>query len=163
MTPVGFEPTPFRNGALSHRLRPLGQSVLGVHCVLRALMSSSSCSERQISVRRATSCSRTAKAAAFRYRRHKLSTISRASPARAKLGTPPWQSGRRGVMDIGCNTNLFVSVRPMVDARCCACSCFPWDGQTGLSRHVPAGGPTELAMRIRKNASWQTDRKSARR
>ena len=27
MTPVGFEPTPFRNGALSHRLRPLGQSV----------------------------------------------------------------------------------------------------------------------------------------
>ena len=29
MTPVGFEPTPLRNGALSHRLRPLGQSVLG--------------------------------------------------------------------------------------------------------------------------------------
>ncbi len=28
MTPVGFEPTPFRNGALSHRLRPLGQSVV---------------------------------------------------------------------------------------------------------------------------------------
>ena len=28
MTPVGLEPTPFRNGALSHRLRPLGQSVL---------------------------------------------------------------------------------------------------------------------------------------
>ena len=28
VTPVGFEPTPFRNGALSHRLRPLGQSVL---------------------------------------------------------------------------------------------------------------------------------------
>jgi hypothetical protein len=27
MTPVGFEPTPFRNGALSHCLRPLGQSV----------------------------------------------------------------------------------------------------------------------------------------
>ena len=27
MTPVGFEPMPFRNGALSHRLRPLGQSV----------------------------------------------------------------------------------------------------------------------------------------
>ena len=27
MTPVGFEPTPFRNGALSHRLGPLGQSV----------------------------------------------------------------------------------------------------------------------------------------
>ena len=27
VTPVGFEPTPFRNGALSHRLRPLGQSV----------------------------------------------------------------------------------------------------------------------------------------
>ena len=27
MTPVGFEPTPFRNGALSPRLRPLGQSV----------------------------------------------------------------------------------------------------------------------------------------
>ena len=25
---VGFEPTPFRNGALSHRLRPLGQTVL---------------------------------------------------------------------------------------------------------------------------------------
>ena len=30
MTPVGFEPTPFRNGALSHRLRPLGQSVLAM-------------------------------------------------------------------------------------------------------------------------------------
>ena len=30
MTPVGFEPTPFRNGALSHRLRPLGQSVVVV-------------------------------------------------------------------------------------------------------------------------------------
>ena len=28
MTPVGFEPTPFRIGALSHRLRALGQSVL---------------------------------------------------------------------------------------------------------------------------------------
>ena len=26
--PVGFEPTPFRTGALSQRLRPLGQSVL---------------------------------------------------------------------------------------------------------------------------------------
>ena len=25
---VGFEPTPFRNGALSHRLRLLGQTVL---------------------------------------------------------------------------------------------------------------------------------------
>ena len=25
---MGFEPTPFRNGALSHRLRPLGQTVL---------------------------------------------------------------------------------------------------------------------------------------
>ena len=25
---VGFEPTPVRNGALSHRLRPLGQTVL---------------------------------------------------------------------------------------------------------------------------------------
>ena len=29
VTAVGFEPTPFRNGALSHRLRPLGQTVLG--------------------------------------------------------------------------------------------------------------------------------------
>ena len=29
VTPVGFEPTPLRNGALSHCLRPLGQSVLG--------------------------------------------------------------------------------------------------------------------------------------
>lgn len=28
MTAVGFEPTPFRNGALSHRLRPLGQTVM---------------------------------------------------------------------------------------------------------------------------------------
>ena len=28
MTPVGFEPTPLRTGALSQRLRPLGQSVL---------------------------------------------------------------------------------------------------------------------------------------
>ena len=30
MTAVGFEPTPLRNGALSHRLRPLGQTVLTV-------------------------------------------------------------------------------------------------------------------------------------
>ena len=28
VTAVGFEPTPFRNGAWSHRLRPLGQTVL---------------------------------------------------------------------------------------------------------------------------------------
>ncbi len=28
MTAVGFEPTPLRNGTLSHRLRPLGQTVL---------------------------------------------------------------------------------------------------------------------------------------
>ena len=28
MTPVGFEPTPLRTGALSQRLRPLGKSVL---------------------------------------------------------------------------------------------------------------------------------------
>ncbi len=28
MTAAGFEPTPFRNGALSHRCRPLGQTVL---------------------------------------------------------------------------------------------------------------------------------------
>jgi hypothetical protein len=28
VTPVGFEPTPLRTGALSQRLRPLGQSVL---------------------------------------------------------------------------------------------------------------------------------------
>ena len=28
MTAVGFEPPPFRNGALSHRLRPLGQTVM---------------------------------------------------------------------------------------------------------------------------------------
>ena len=32
MTPVGFEPTPCRNGAWSHRLRPLGQSVADVGC-----------------------------------------------------------------------------------------------------------------------------------
>ena len=25
---MGFEPTPLRNGALSHRLRPLGQTVM---------------------------------------------------------------------------------------------------------------------------------------
>jgi hypothetical protein len=29
VTPVGSEPTPFRNGTLSQRLKPLGQSVLG--------------------------------------------------------------------------------------------------------------------------------------
>ena len=31
MTAVGFEPMPFRNGALSHHLRPLGQTVLTLH------------------------------------------------------------------------------------------------------------------------------------
>jgi hypothetical protein len=30
MTAVGFEPTPLRNGASSHRLRPLGKTVLTV-------------------------------------------------------------------------------------------------------------------------------------
>ena len=30
VTAVGFEPTPFRDGALSHRLRPLGQNCLGM-------------------------------------------------------------------------------------------------------------------------------------
>ena len=36
LTAVGFEPTPLRNGALSHRLRPLGQTVMeawGRHAV----------------------------------------------------------------------------------------------------------------------------------
>ena len=28
LTAVGFEPTPFRTGALSQRLRPLGQTVM---------------------------------------------------------------------------------------------------------------------------------------
>ena len=37
MTPVGFEPTPFRNGALSHRLRLLGQSVDDFHVASRCL------------------------------------------------------------------------------------------------------------------------------
>ena len=37
MTPVGFEPTPFLNGALSHRLRPLGQSVVVVDVQTAAL------------------------------------------------------------------------------------------------------------------------------
>ena len=32
MTAVGFKPTPFRNGAWSHRLRPLGQTVLELSC-----------------------------------------------------------------------------------------------------------------------------------
>ena len=36
MTPVGLEPTPFRTGALSQRLRPLGQSVLGASSGIRA-------------------------------------------------------------------------------------------------------------------------------
>ena len=31
MTAVGFEPTPLRTGALSQRLRPLGQTVLNIH------------------------------------------------------------------------------------------------------------------------------------
>ena len=30
-SPKGFEPTPLRSGALSHRLRPLGQTVLPKH------------------------------------------------------------------------------------------------------------------------------------
>ena len=33
VTAVGFEPTPLRTGALSQRLRPLGQTVLPVVCV----------------------------------------------------------------------------------------------------------------------------------
>ena len=34
VTAVGFEPTPLRTGALSQRLRPLGQTVLPVVCVV---------------------------------------------------------------------------------------------------------------------------------
>ena len=40
MTPVGFKPTPFRNGALSHRLRPLGQSVIDAMFSVAFLISS---------------------------------------------------------------------------------------------------------------------------
>jgi hypothetical protein len=32
MTPVRFEPTPFRNGAFRHRLGQLGQSVFNIRC-----------------------------------------------------------------------------------------------------------------------------------
>ena len=42
LTPVGFEPTPLRNGALSHRLRPLGQSVSG--CIILERNRKISCS-----------------------------------------------------------------------------------------------------------------------
>ena len=35
LTAVGFEPTPFRTGALSQRLRPLGQTVL--RCLTRVV------------------------------------------------------------------------------------------------------------------------------
>ena len=34
MTAVGFEPTPLRTGALSQRLRPLGQTVLHMEVAL---------------------------------------------------------------------------------------------------------------------------------
>ena len=37
MTPVGFEPTPFRTGAFSQRLRPLGQSVMGGEMLKKCL------------------------------------------------------------------------------------------------------------------------------
>jgi hypothetical protein len=33
MTPVGFEPAPFRNGALRHRIRLLGQSVSKIRAI----------------------------------------------------------------------------------------------------------------------------------
>ena len=39
VTPVGFESTPFRNGALSQRLRPLGQSVIDAMLSVRKLTS----------------------------------------------------------------------------------------------------------------------------
>ena len=39
LTAVGFEPTPLRNGALSHRLRPLGQPVLEQHAELWLILS----------------------------------------------------------------------------------------------------------------------------
>jgi hypothetical protein len=42
LTPVGFEPTPLRTGALSQRRRPLGQSVLiDVHFLFRKALRSS--------------------------------------------------------------------------------------------------------------------------
>ena len=50
MTAVGFEPTPFRTGALSQRLRPLGQTVLGLHLLVHIAVPSH---RRMHSVRRA--------------------------------------------------------------------------------------------------------------
>ena len=37
VTAVGFEPTPFRTGALSQRLRPLGQTVSAYSCAAAAV------------------------------------------------------------------------------------------------------------------------------
>ena len=50
MTAVGFEPTPFRTGALSQRLRPLGQTVSGLHLLVHIAVPSD---HRMHSVRRA--------------------------------------------------------------------------------------------------------------
>ena len=52
VTAVGFEPTPFRNGALSHRLRPLGQTVLfegGLACGASSCSNASLVAERSVS------------------------------------------------------------------------------------------------------------------
>ena len=44
VTAVGFEPTPFRNGALSHRLGPLGRSVreISIICMEKAYLEGTS-------------------------------------------------------------------------------------------------------------------------
>ena len=57
MTAVGFEPTPFRTGALSQRLRPLGQTVLGLHLLVHIAVPSD---HRMHSARRAEHKLRTA-------------------------------------------------------------------------------------------------------
>ena len=66
MMPVGFEPTPLRNGALSHRLRPLGQSV-HEHCLSHRQRQSMTFTQWVVSAAVENTCGDRARARARRH------------------------------------------------------------------------------------------------
>ena len=54
MTAVGFEPTPLRTGALSQRLRPLGQTVLSAYQLLLSLEAKQAKTKKTVEARGVT-------------------------------------------------------------------------------------------------------------
>ena len=117
MTAVGFEPTPLRTGALSQRLRPLGQTVLPSGNLLPRLFTYCMSVLQALSARTAT-C-------------EDYGPAAEASSPRESLNTsvPPNQQHRR---------------RPL--ARHGGCRCDPSRGDVlGMPRPPPSPVPGPLA------------------